>query len=87
MANISDIHNRVEEFLRSTLNARDVKIIKVARKGNIWETEAEVYEESTFIKALGLPSRVMDRNLYLVILDQNLEVESYKQKESKEEEV
>lgn len=87
MSNISDINYKVEEFLRRALNAKDVKIIKVAKKENSWETEAEVYEESSFIKALGLPSRVMDRNLYLVILDQNLEVESYMQIEKKEQEV
>jgi len=86
MAEITDVNNTVIEFLRSTLGAKDVKIIKVLKKGDAWETEAEVYEESSFIKSLGLPTRVMDRNLYSVILNESMGIESYKRKERGEQE-
>ena len=81
MYNVTDVSIAVKEFLRSTLGAIDVKIVKVLKKGNAWETEAEVYEESSFIKSLGLPTRVMDRNLYLVKLNENMGIESYEEKE------
>jgi len=81
MANIEDVKKAVTEFLKKTLSVKDVKVIKAAKLGDGWESEAEVYEESSFIKALGLPTRVQDRNIYAVKLDDSLEVESYEQKE------
>lgn len=77
MANIEEIRNAVAEFLKKTLNANEVKVIKVIKVGDGLETKAEVYEESSFIKSLGLPTRVQDRNIYEVKLNGNLEVESY----------
>lgn len=86
MAGIEDARKAVSEFLKKILNMKDVKVIKVAKVGNGWECEAEVYEESSFIKSLGLPTRVQDRNIYVVKLNGSLEVESYERKEEKEEE-
>ncbi len=80
MANIEEARKVVAEFLKKTLNAKDVKVIKVAKVGDGWETETEVYEESSFIKSLGLPTRVQDRNIYATKLDNNLEVQSYERK-------
>jgi len=80
MANINDARRVVGEFLKKTLEAKDVKMIKTAKVGDGWEAEAEVYEESSFIKSLGLPTRVRDRNIYLVKLNDGLEVESYERK-------
>jgi len=86
MANIQDARKAVGEFLKKTLNAKDVKVVQVAKVGDGWETEAEVYEESSFIKALGLPTRVQDRNIYAAKLSNSLEVESYKRKGQSSEE-
>ena len=80
MPNINDARRVVGEFLKKTLEAKDVKMIKTAKVGDGWEAEAEVYEESSFIKSLGLPTRVRDRNIYLVKLNDGLEVESYERK-------
>ncbi len=84
MADIQEVNRVVCEFLKNTLKVEDVKIIKEIKKGDLWEVEAEVFEESAFIKALGLPTRVMDRNFYLVILNENLAVESFRRKERSE---
>jgi len=80
MANVEEVAKAVSEFLKQTLNVKDVKVIKVTKADEGWETEAEVYEESSFIKALGLPTRVQDRNFYEVKLNDSLEVESYGRK-------
>jgi hypothetical protein len=77
---INDAEKVVGEFLKKTLKANNVKLTKTARIGDGWEAEAEVYEESSFIKSLGLPTRVQDRNLYLVKLNSILEVESFERK-------
>ena len=82
MADINDAGRVVGEFLKKTLGAKDVKLIKTTKVGDGWEAEAEVYEESSFIKSLGLPTRVRDRNIYLVKLNDGLEVESYERKAS-----
>ena len=80
MADIEEAKKAVAEFLRKTLNVKDVKVIKAAKVGDGWEAEAEVYEESSFIKSLGLATRVQDRNIYAVKLNDSLEVESYERK-------
>ena len=77
---IEEVRCAVSEFLKKTLNVKDVKVIKVIKAGDGWETEAEVYEQSSFIKALGLATRVQDRNIYAVKLDSSLDVESYELK-------
>jgi len=77
MTNIEEAKKAVAEFLKKTLNVKDVKVIKAAKAGDGWESEAEVYEESSFIKSLGLSTKVQDRNIYAVKLNSALEVESY----------
>ena len=86
MTNIEEVRKAVGEFLKKTLNVKDVKVIKVTKADKGWETEAEVYEESSFIKSLGLPTRVQDRNFYAVKLNGSLEVESYARKGLEKEE-
>ncbi len=81
MADIEKARKIAEDFLKKTLNAKDVRVIKAAKIEDGWETEAEIYEESSFIKSLGLPTRVQDRNIYAVKLNDSLEVESYERKE------
>ena len=80
MANIEDAKKAVSEFLKKTLSVKDVKVIKASKAGDGWESEAEVYEESSFIKSLGLSTRVQDRNIYEVKLNDKLEVQSYEKK-------
>ncbi len=81
MTNIEDVRKAVVEFLKKTIGVKDVKVIKTAKVSDGWETEAEVYEESSFIKSLGLPTRVQDRNIYEVKLTDNLDIQSYDRRE------
>jgi len=80
MASIIDAGKAVGEFMKKTLGANDFKLIKTTKVDDGWEAEEEVYEESAFIKSLGLHTRVRDRNIYLVKLNDALEVESYERK-------
>ena len=80
MANIEEVKKRVIEFLKNTLSVTDVTVIKVSKVGDGWESEAEVFEASSFIKSLGLYTKVHDRNIYVVKLNDSLEVESYERK-------
>ena len=80
MANMEEARIAVVEFLKKTLSIKDLTVIKVSRVSDGWEAEAEVYEESSFIKSLGLATRVQDRNIYVIKLNGALEVESYERK-------
>lgn len=85
MANVEEVKITVTVFLKKTLSAKDVKVTKVAKIEDGWETEAEVYEESSFIKALGLATKVQDRNIYAVKINDNLEIQSYERREQPKE--
>ena len=77
MNGIENAKSMVVEFLQKALDAKDVKVIGATKVDNEWHVEAEVYEENSFLRSLGLPTKVQDRNLYEVRLNDNLEVESY----------
>ena len=77
MTGIEEAKSIVVEFLQKALDAKDVKVIGATKVDNEWHIEAEVYEDNSFLKSLGLPTRVQDRNNYMVKLNDSLEVESY----------
>jgi hypothetical protein len=77
MTGIEEAKGIVVEFLQKALDARDVKVIGATKVDDEWHIEAEVYEENSFLKSLGLPTKVQDRNIYEVKLTDGLEVESY----------
>jgi hypothetical protein len=80
MANIEEATQAGSGFLKKVLSVTDAKIIRIQKTHDGWEQEAEVYEESSFIKSCGLRTRVRDRNTYSVKMDENLEVQSYERK-------
>ena len=77
MTGIEEAKGIVIEFLQRALDVKDVKVIGATKVDNQWNIEAEVYEENSFLKSLGLPTKVQDRNIYEVRLNDVLEVESY----------
>ena len=84
MANIDEAARAMSEFLKRTLSVEDAKAIKIAKTPEGWEGEVEVYEESAFIKSIGLSTKVKDRNIYKIKVDENLEVQSYERMNAKE---
>jgi hypothetical protein len=77
MTGIEEAKDAAMEFLQRAVNTQDVKVIGATKVDNQWHVEAEVYEENSFLKSLGLPTRVQDRNIYEIRLNDSLEVESY----------
>jgi hypothetical protein len=77
MSNIEIAGRNAGEFLQRILGVDNVHVIGAAKVDDVWEVEVEIFEESSFMKSLGLPTRVQDRNLYRVMLNGDLEVESY----------
>ena len=77
---IQEVGKAIKDFLKKTLN-KDSNVLKIAQAEDGWTGEAEVYEESSFIKSLGLATKVQDRNIYAIELNDNLEVVSYSRKD------
>jgi len=69
----------MKEFLEKNIGS-SAKMITIEKKENGWTGIAEVFEESSFIKSLGLSTKVMDRNYYEIKLTADFEVAAYKQK-------
>jgi len=77
---IEKVSKAIRDFFEKTLGT-DAKVVKITKSEDGWIGEAEIYEESSFIKSLGLPTRVQDRNTYEIKLTNTLEVTSYARKE------
>jgi nickel-dependent lactate racemase len=74
---IIEAREAAAEFLKKNLKVKEAKVVKAVRAGAGWEVEAEVYEESSFMKSLGLATKVQDKNIYALKLSESLEVESF----------
>lgn len=73
---IEEVRKAVMGFLEGTLG-KEGTIVKITKTQGGWEAEVEIIEESEYIKALGIPKKVLDKNLYEVRLDEKLDVISY----------
>lgn len=71
------VRQKAASFLGEALTVESVKIVKTLKTEDGWEALAEVYEDSAFIKELGLQTRVKDRNLYEVKLDEDLDITAF----------
>jgi hypothetical protein len=80
MSKIQDVNNQIIDFLIETIGT-EAKVISITKDGDNWIGIAEIFEESNFIKAIGLNTNVKDRNLYEVKLDENLDVISFNRTE------
>ncbi|MCX7003896.1 MAG: hypothetical protein NTV22_11560 [bacterium] len=76
---IDDAEKTICDFLHKKLG-RDAKITRLEKTEQGWIGVAEVFEESSFIKSLGLATKVQDKNIYQVTLNNALEVVGYKLK-------
>jgi len=84
MANIDEATMAMSGFLKRTLSVEDAKVVKITKITEGWEGEVEVYEESSFIKSIGLSTKVKDRNIYKIKVDEDLETQSYERKHAKQ---
>jgi hypothetical protein len=82
---IDEVRAKIEDFFQNTLKS-NAKVIRITKEDDGWSGDAEIYEESSFIKSLGLPTRVQDRNIYYIKLNDELDVISYGLKEEEKEE-
>jgi len=73
---IEEVNRVVQDFLSEVLK-KEGTIIKTSKTSEGWEVQVEIIEENAYVKALGIPARVMDRNFYEAKLSDDLDVVSY----------
>ena len=83
---ISEVGDKVKEFLKKTLEAKGIRIIKVEKAHGGWVAEAEVAEKSQYLASINPEYRVFEKEHYIVKLNANLEVFSYRRAGNGEEE-
>jgi hypothetical protein len=70
------------EFMKEMLG-KEGSIVKANKTDQGWEVEIEIIEQSEYMKKIGIPKPVYDKNVYRVILDQDFEMVSYERKAQK----
>jgi hypothetical protein len=82
---ISEITDKVKEFLKETLDAKAIRVIRIDTVGHDWIAEAEVAEKNQYLASIKPEYRVFEKERYLIKLNADLEVSSYKRVKSSEE--
>ena len=75
----------ISDFIKENIS-QEFKVIQIKKTEEGWVGEFEMFEDSAFIKALGLPAKVKDRNHYEIKLTDEFEVISYVLKKENSEE-
>ncbi len=82
---IPEITDKVKEFLKDTLDANAIRVIRIDNVGHDWIAEAEVAEKNQYLASIKPEYRVFEKERYLIKLSADLEVISYKRVKSSEE--
>lgn len=80
-----DVREQAKIFIKSTLGAEG-KVIKVKKVNDGWEVEVETAEEDNYYKKIRPDYRIVERRLYAIKFNGNLEAISYERKEGTEKE-
>lgn len=82
---ISEVTDKVKEFLKETVDAKGIRIIRIDPIGQDWIAEAEVAEKNQYLASIKPEYRVFEKECYLIKLNADLEVSSYKRLKGSEE--
>lgn len=83
---ISEVRDKVREFLKETIGAEGIRIVTIDKADAGWVAEAEVAEINQYLASIKPEYRVFEKEHYIIKLNADLEVSSYKRKEGSEEE-
>jgi len=83
---LSEVRDKVKEFLRETIEAEGTRIIRIDKANGGWIAEAEVAEKNLYLASIRPEYRVYEKEHYIIRLNTDLEVFSYKRGRNDEEE-
>ena len=75
---ITEIRDTVKKFLKETIEAEGIRIITVEKVDDGWVAEAEVAEINHYLASIKPEYRVFEKEHYVIKLNADLEISSYK---------
>lgn len=83
---IAEVKDKVKKFIKETIEPEgEIRVVTVEKDGDGWIAEAEVAERNQYLTSIKPEYRVFDKSHYIIKLNANLEVSSYKRGEKGEE--
>jgi len=83
---ISEVRDKVKKFLKETIEAQGIRIVTIDKVDGGWVAEAEVAEMNQYLASIKPEYRVFEKEHYIIKLNADLEVSSYKRGSISEEE-
>lgn len=83
---ISEVRDKVRKFLKETIEAEGIRIVTIDKANEGWVAEAEVAEINQYLASIKPEYRVFEKEHYIIKLNADLEVSSYKRGSLNEEE-
>ena len=83
---LSEVTEKVKEFLQEAVEAEGIRVIRIDPLDQGWIVEAEVAEKNQYLASIKPEYKVFDKEHYIVKLNANLEVSSYKRMKNSSEE-
>ncbi len=78
---IAKVRDTVTEFLEKTLGAEAVRVVGINETAGGWIAEADVAEKNQYLASIQPNYRVIEKEHYIIKLNVNLEISSYKRAE------
>jgi len=75
---ITEIRDTVKKFLKETIEAEGIRIITVEKVDDGWVAEAEVAEINHYLASIKPEYRVFEKEHYVIKLNADLEISSYR---------
>jgi hypothetical protein len=75
---IAKVRDKVKSFLKETIEADGVRIVRVDKAEGGWVAEADVAAKNQYLASIKPEYRVFEKEHYVVKLNVDLEVSSYK---------
>jgi hypothetical protein len=75
---ITEIRDTVTKFLKETIEAEGIRIITIDKVDDGWVAEAEVAEINHYLASIKPEYRVFEKEHYVIKLNADLEISSYK---------
>jgi hypothetical protein len=75
---IIEVRDKVKEFLKETIDAEGIRIVRIDETDGGWLVEADVAEKNLYLASIKPEYRVFEKEHYIIKLNADLAVSSYK---------
>jgi hypothetical protein len=75
---IIEVRDKVKEFLKETIDAEGIRIVRIDEFDGGWVAEADVAEKNLYLASIKPEYRVFEKEHYIIKLNAGLDVLSYK---------